>query len=418
MFGVNDKLVIGYDLSNEYAQISFSHQNEETLQMVSLIEGAEQYNIPACLFKRNGINQWFFGKDAEAYSNVEEGFMITNLLEQALIGEEVSVEETYFDPIALLTLFVKRSLSLVGDGTLKGKIAGIMFSVPNLNGRTIAVLNQLASLLDLKETPIYFQGREESIYHFQIHQAKELWKQDVMVYDFTLHNMKSYHFFQNKHTKPVVVFVEAVTHEEAVQSETATLDMVFKGIIDRTTQGKEISSAYLIGDGFAGDWCKESLRILCHNRRVFRGNNLYSKGACYSMQERLRTEREPAERIFLGKDKLKANVGMNVVRKQVASYLALLNGGENWYDSKKECDIILPLGNAFSIMITPLDGRNVKTVEVELQGLPMREEKTTRLHLTVSMEAENIVRIQVKDMGFGEIIPSTGQIFTQEITLY
>ena len=135
------------------------------------------------------------------------------------------------------------------------------------------------------------------------------------------------------------------------------------------------------------------------------------------MQERLNKTEYLPERIFLGKDKLKANIGMNVIRKQESSYLALLNGGENWYDSKKECDVILHNGNSFSIMITPLDGRNVKTVEVVLQGLPAREERTSRLHLQVLMETEDILRISVTDMGFGEIVPSSGQVFTQQITL-
>lgn len=417
MFGATDKIIIGYDLLNEYAQISFGHLNDENLQTVSLVEGMEQYNIPVCLFKRSEVNQWFFGKEAEAYCAVEEGVLITDLLEHALVGDEVAVEEAYFDPIALLTLFIKRSLSLLGNVAIKGKIAGIMFTVPVLSGRSIAVLNKIALLLDLKETEIAFQGREESIYHYLIHQPRELWKHDVEVYDFVGRIMKSYHFYQNKHTKPIVAFVEESSHDEAVRNETAMLDETFQNIIAQTTADKIVSCAFMIGEGFSGEWCKDSLRILCRNRRVFRGNNLYSKGACYSMQERLKKTEYLPERIFLGKDKLKANIGMNVIRKQESSYLALLNGGENWYDSKKECDVILHNGNSFSIMITPLDGRNVKTVEVVLQGLPAREERTSRLHLQVLMETEDILRISVTDMGFGEIVPSSGQVFTQQITL-
>ena len=48
-----------------------------------------------------------------------------------------------------------------------------------------------------------------------------------------------------------------------------------------------IGSIFLIGDGFQGDWMKESLRFLCRGRRVFQGNNLFSKGACCGMQEKL-----------------------------------------------------------------------------------------------------------------------------------
>lgn len=417
MFG-SDRTVVGYDLSNEYAQISFCRQNEDNVQTVSLLEGTEQFNIPVCLFKRAEVNQWFFGKEAQAYSAVEEGTMLSNLLELSIIGDEIAVEEEYFDPAALLTLFIKRSLSLLKGENGKGKIAGIMFTLPTLTNRVISVLSKVSSLLDMKDVTIVFQGREESIYHYLIHQPPELWKHEVEVYDFSEHSMKSYHFYQNKHTRPVVSFVEESRHEEAVQNDTMNLDQIFWEIVEQTTSEKQVSCAYLLGDGFAQDWCQESLRLLCRNRRVFRGNNLYSKGACYSIKERLNNTDNVNDRIFLGKDKLKANIGMNVIRKQDLSYLALLNGGDNWYDSRKECDIILWHGNSFDIVITPLDGRNIRTVEVVLQGLPAREDKTTRLRINVFMETDSIMRITVKDMGFGDIVATSGMNFTQQITLF
>lgn len=416
MFGLSERIVIGYDLSDEYAQISYCHLNDENVTTLSLVEGEEQYNIPACLFKRSEVNHWFFGKEAKAYETVEEGTMINHLLEQAYIGEQVNVLDEMFDPIALLALFIKRSLSLLGNEFTKGKMEGIMFSVPKLTKRAITVLNQVGVLLDLKDTKIFFQGREESIYHYLIHQPRELWNYAVEVYDFSENQLKSYHFYDNKHTSPIVTFIDETVHEDALLGADE-LDDIFLEVVTETTEGRIVSCAYLIGDGFAGDWCKNSLRALCWNRRVFRGNNLYSKGACYTIQSKLTSEGENKSRIFLGKDKLKANIGMNVVRKQEESYLALLNGGENWYDSKKECDIILVSGNTFSIIITPLDGRNVKSVEVELQGLPEREDKTTRLRLQVVMETENILKLSATDMGFGEFVPSTGQVFTQQITL-
>ena len=70
------------------------------------------------------------------------------------------------------------------------------------------------------------------------------------------------------------------------------------------------------------------------------------------------------------------------------------------------------------MIVTPLDGRNIKTVEVELGGLPIREDRTTRLRIHIFMETENILCITATDMGFGEIVPSTNQVFTQQINLY
>ncbi len=178
------------------------------------------------------------------------------------------------------------------------------------------------------------------------------------------------------------------------------------------------SSVFLLGEGFNGEWCQESLRLLCHNRRVFKGNDLYSKGACYCVQERLldRTGHSSSI-IFLGKDKLKTNVGMEVSRQGEDSYLAILDGGENWYECHKSWDVILREGNVVKFKLTPLDGRNVRYIEVVLDGLPQREMNTTRLHLEATMTNERTLKIQIKDMGFGEMVPSSELCFTQQIDL-
>ncbi len=418
MFGINEKTVIGYDLSNKYAQISFCHLNEDMPETITLLEGEEQYNIPACLFKRSEVNQWFFGKEALAYAAVEEGTIFDNLLEQALIGDEIAATDEYFDPIALLALYIKRSLSLIKMNIHTDKIAGILFTVPELSARAIEVLNQVSVLLDIKDITIQFQSREESIYYYILHQPTELWQYDVEIYDFSLDCVKSYYFHKNKHTKPKVVFIDETVHKLNLGLEPQAMDASFLEIVRETTDEKIVSCAYLIGDGFNGDWCKESLRELCKKRRAFRGNNLYSKGACYAIRDRLINDDTKEKIIYLGKDKLKANIGMNVYRKGEKSYLALLNGGDSWYDSKKECDVILYSGNSFSIIIIPLDGRNIKTMEIELDGLPVRENRTTRLKIRVMMESESVMQITATDMGFGEIVPSTKQTFTQLINLY
>ena len=121
--------------------------------------------------------------------------------------------------------------------------------------------------------------------------------------------------------------------------------------------------------------------------------------------------------IFLGKDKLKVNVGMQVARAGEETYLAILDGGRNWFDSVKEFDIILQSGNSFELVVTPLDGKNVRNIEIVLDGLAAREPKTGRLHMKFYMESEDTLRICATDMGFGEFSPTTYQLFTKQIKL-
>lgn len=410
----NDKMIIGYDLSYQYAQISYCHLNGDVPETYALVGGTRQYNIPVCLFKRKEVNQWFLGKEAVAFSKQEEGTLLDDLLKAALEQEETIIGEEVFESIALLALFVKRSLYLPGKECRLDKAAGIMFTVPFLNEKMISLLQRLVVLLNLPDCQIFFQSREESIYYYMIHQPKELWKEDVLVFDSTGDEITSYRFMKNTNTKPMVAFVEAAEHGH-ISGEEEEKDGQFVEII-RQNASDILGCVFLLGEGFNGDWCQESLRLLCHNRRVFKGNDLYSKGACFCVQERLSDKKEK-QMIFLGKDKLRTNVGMEVLRHGENSYLAILDGGENWFECKKQWDVILSEGNAVRLRLTPLDGRNVKYVEVVLDGLPTRDPKTTRLHLEAEMLNEKMMEIHVKDMGFGELFPSTGLEFTQQIDL-
>lgn len=414
MILANDKMIIGYDLSYDYAQISYCRQNGEVPETFALVNGTRQYNIPVCLFKRREVNQWFLGKEAVAFSKQKEGTLLTGLLQAALEQEEIYIGEEAFESIALLALFIKRSLYLPGKECKLDKVAGIMFTVPILSEKMIGLLQRLIVLLNLPNCKIYFQGREESIYYYMIHQPKELWNEDVLLFDSSHEALKSYRFMKNSNTKPMVAFVEETDHGQ-LTGEDEEKDGQFLQIVQQSAS--DISNCvFLLGEGFSGDWCQESLRLLCHNRRVFKGNDLYSKGACYSVQERL-DDQKSQTMIFLGKDKLKTNVGMEVSRQGEDSYLAILDGGENWYECQKQWDVILREGNMIRLKLTPLNGRNVRYVEMVLDGLPERERNNTRLRMEAVMLNEKILQIQIKDMGFGEFVPASNLCFSQQIDL-
>lgn len=414
MFGSGEKYIVGYDISTEYTQISVFCEDDDNPVTVSMTSGSEDYNIPAVLFKREDVNQWYFGREAQNFNEVEKGQIVDHLWERALVGDGVIVVNEEFDPVALLALYIKRSFSLI-KSFKPDKISGIMFSVPELTKRAIEVLEEVSGTLGFKDTRVAFEGREEGIFYYVIHQPHELWRQDVLVYDFSGDELKGFRFHINRNAVPCVAFVEG--ERSKIYKEDTDKDARFLEMVKKDTEKGVVSLGYLIGPGFEEKWCNESLRELCRNRRVFKGNNLYSKGACYALRARMTEPDLRSSLVFLGKDKLKVNVGMTLKRANEESYYAILDGGENWYDAKKEFDIILESGNSFEVTLTPLDGKNARNIDVVLDGLTQREWGATRVHLKFYMESDDTLRICATDMGFGEIYPSTYQLFTKQIKL-
>ena len=204
-------------------------------------------------------------------------------------------------------------------------------------------------------------------------------------------------------------------NEEERERQKQELDLLFGHTVQEALDGGVVSTVFLLGDGFKEGWAKESLKVLCRNRRVFQGNNLYSKGACYAMVERLNPGEEWKKYVYLGADKLKSNIGMKALRRGEDSYYAILDAGTNWYEAASDFDIILESGNTVDFLITPLTGSGVLERTVHLQGIPDRPRGATRLNIHIEMTDVNQASVTIEDLGFGELFPSSGKAWSSTI---
>jgi hypothetical protein len=174
---------------------------------------------------------------------------------------------------------------------------------------------------------------------------------------------------------------------------------------------------FLLGEYFTKQWCKESLKFMCRGRRVFQGNNLFSKGACYGAREKVFPSTLSTSYIYLSKDKLRANVGMTCDKGQTEIYYPILNAGTSWYEVDKAFDVMLVKGNSITLNIVPIDGHVSRTARISLEGLKVRGNKTNRVGLRFYMENPDAIWLEITDLGFGEFYPSTGQVWKECISV-
>ena len=414
----NTEYVVGLDLSKNYAQISVGTTDSDKVDTLTTSLNGDNYLIPMALFKRSEVNQWFAGREAVKYRE-SEGFFVENLLEHARKGGEVKVGEDSFKPSALLALFMKRALSLVNMVTPLTNVSCFMITVDSLDRQLVGQLSEAVKSLGLKTKEVYFQSHMESFYNYMLFQPVELWNRDVLLYDATGDCMISLRMECNKNTTPIVAFIDSSENRELNDRvyDTADAGGLFARFVEGTVEGHMYSSAYLVGDAFKNEWCKEGVNILCRKGRVFQGNNLFSKGAAYAAKNRLAPTAISTGHAFLGNDKLKSNIGINVLNRGGKDYLALLDGGINWYDASRECEIYLNQGNKVSFLITPLTGKNPETVDITLGDLPKRPPRTTRLKISVTMQSENRLNVKIKDLGFGELYPSANIEWNEVISV-
>lgn len=418
------KLMVGFDLGEEYSQISYTLGDAE-VETLSTVAGQELYNIPTVLCKRIGANQWFYGKEAVGCAREEKGILVENVLQLAVKGEPVQIDQTVFDPVSLLALFMKRCLGLLSQVASPDKISAMMITCDKLDGRLVEVLNQAVKGLQLRTDKIYYQSHAESFYHYMLRQPEELWKSQVLLLEYRGTRVITYCLGLNRRTTPVVCYVEdweysmppydPMPEEEALRREKMErMDMEFTEIAMQVCKQTPVTAVYLIGEHYSEEWMKESLRNLCMGRRVFQGNNLYSKGACYAVVERFHPSETGKAHIFLGEEKLKANIGMNILNQGQKVYYALLDAGVNWYEAEHQFEFYMRGGNELNLEITSLTGKESWTVPVTLEDmLPGMSRMKARLFLT----GEKELVLEVEDLGFGSYREATHYIWRKEIGL-
>lgn len=418
------KLIVGFDLGDEYSQISYS-TTADSVETLSQVAGEENYNIPTALCKRRGANQWSYGMEAVRNGEEDQGILVKNLVQLAKTGEPVLVDGIAFDPVALLTLYMKRCLGMLTQIASPDKMTALMITCGSLDKRLIEILSQVVEGLHLKNTQVCFQSHQESFFHYVMKQPPELFRQQVLLLEYTGTRVISFCMECNRRTTPVVAYIENWEYnmppyepmpedEELRKDKMNRLDREFAGIASQVCRQTAVSAVYLIGENYSEEWMKESLRVLCMGRRVFQGDNLYSKGACHAMCERVKPTETGKNFVFLGEDKLKSNIGMQVFERGKETYLALLDAGVNWYEAKQNFECYARGGNELELRIISLIGGESRTVSVTLEDmLP----GMNRLRISMYLAGEKELVMEVEDLGFGEFRPATHQKWKKQIAL-
>ncbi len=422
------RYVLGYDLGEDVSQISFLASDSDLPETLSTLAGAELYNIPTVLCKRREVNQWFYGKEALSRIEHEDGMRVDNLIQKARDGKRIEVNGTGYDPVSLLTLFVKRTLSLLSMEMSMTMVDAIVFTTSTMDARMIEVLSEVTGALSLPVKNIFYQSYEDSLYNYMLYQPDDLLTHSVIAYYYNFGSLTVYDMKLNHKTQPIVVTIDKDNYDEFALSrpgfsedpaerieEKKHLDDKLLELSQRLMEGRIVSSVFLLGDGYKDQWTQKSLEFLCRGKRVFQGNNLFSKGASIAAREKVGQSDRFSKYVLLDADKLKANVGLMVRKQGKEVYHALLDAGENWYDVSGSLDLILEQEPCVEIMVTPLTGGEKRIQRIELTDIPLRPARTSRIRMKVSMTSAERIVIHIEDMGFGELYESSGLSWTEEV---
>lgn len=337
--GRKNKIVIGLDLTNDYVQISYCRLDQSMPDTVSLVMGEEQYNIPAVLCRKHqqeGQEEfWVIGKDALQTAKDGKGDLVEDLLLLVRNNTSAQVGDKEYTPRELMEIFFKKLLGFTAAYTGGMELAAIAMTLKSIEPDTCNLLREAGSSAAGSQCEIFFMSHQDCFFQYILHQPEEMWTQNVLLYDYQKDGIHSYELQMNRNSRPVVCLIEEENFPQMKMTDVSQmsdaqkqafftqLDNAFLEIVRNYCDGKFVSSAFLLGDHFTRDWCKDSLRYLCKGRRVFQGNNLFSKGACYGAREKVLPSTLSTTYVYLSDECLHANIGMNCnrgKRKHISRY--------------------------------------------------------------------------------------------------
>ena len=212
-----NKVVVGFDLGNDYSQISYCRQNQSMPDTVSLVMGEEQYNIPTILCRKSDVEgeaAWLIGKEALKAAKEEQGALVEDLLLLVKNNTSVKVGADSLSAEELLEIFVKKALAVLYAYIVSEDIAAVAFTMKDMDTDVMETLRRISKNIGQRKMEVYFLSHEDCFFQYIIHQPEEMWIHDVLLYDYKNDGIKSYLLSMNRKTNPVACFIDTTQYSQ------------------------------------------------------------------------------------------------------------------------------------------------------------------------------------------------------------
>jgi hypothetical protein len=416
--GDQKNLIVGFDLCESYTQLSVFNKKALEPETINI-------TVPTALGIKNDKKEWLFGEEAYQLSAKGEGIVIDKLLEKVCLGEDVEIFAVKFSPITLMEKYLRKCLQILKKYYPTESILMLCITLKQTN--TILREGILTALeaLGIGKERVMIQNHTGSYGSYALCQQKELWMSDIGLFDFDEEGLTYHQITIDRKSVPPLAAISSKELNEELSFEQVMgtkdnelldrLNYFFLNLAKNTLHRQYVTTLYVTGKGFEGTWADNALKELCSGRRVFKGQNLYSKGACYAAEKQV--TKNTNEFILMDNEMITTDISIKGIKDGKLSDILLIKGAQPWYNAKNSSDFILDECNSIILYLKDRLKYQVREETIELTDLPVRPSKTTRVELQICFLDKETVKIIIKDKGFGTFYPPSNKKWIQEINI-
>ncbi len=414
-------IYIGLDLCKKNIQLSFFREDKKEPESIYQLHNSETYQLPNVMFYAPSEKKWYVGNNVGAVRFQKEGVIVEDVLANIDSANHVVIDGASYTYEALLLILLKTHIEDFLSRSQEYLLKGLTITLEKYHPVVYKTLGQLRKELQLSKDAFYVMSHENAFYQYVMRQDDKLRTNSVAMFEYGAEGMDYYRIdrrYQGK-TQIYSISYEDMREEMSYKmlfEDVEWLDKHFAELARIRMKETYISTVYLTGPGFNDQWIEEATKVLCEGRRVFMGQNIYTKGACY--HARLGAYEEGKDCIFLSAGSIPFDIGVSVGEVEGRNrFCPIAIGGREWYNMNGTVTLFLDDTNRVEMIYKDKISKDVIKEIIEIHGLPNRPPKTTKLSLSVELYDEKMGAIVIKDMGFGSIYPTTNKIYRKDFSI-
>lgn len=347
---------------------------------------------------------------------------IGGFLEKIVRQEPIFASGKESDPVNVLAAFFRKTLSLTKKMYPNESIRQLVVTTEYRDYRFLSVVYAALLKLGIDRDRAMVIDRRQSLVYYVLSQKKELWVNQVGLFDYTGEHLTYFQLQTDRFKRPMLVtvtqkdysdYIEMYTGDDSTAEEKSA---IFEGMVQGAIHGQIITTLYMTGNGFSDGFAGDVMKKLCVGRHLFQGNNLYVTGACYCARE-TSGEHRMEDFVYLDEDTVHSHISMNVYTDAKVQEILLVRAGTPWYQIEQETDLIPDGDNELELYIKNVVTKEKTTHLIPMEGIPGRAGRKARIGVQIRFAGTEQCIVTLRDKGFGEFFPSSARIWEKTITI-
>lgn len=415
-------LIIGIDYAGEYCQVSCYSNRHGRPESMAFGKDAKRYLVPTALCFNDAEKEWVIGQNAIDYAKSSGAYLFCDFLENIFIGEKCVVGNAEYTYTQLFAVYIAKMIEYTQVATSIMGIESITINLRRVTLEIKAALSEVFNLLRIPLEKIKLETCAESFAYYVLGEDPEVWKEGVLLFDFTSDGFYEKVLTVTGRGVEAPVYISERMHSGEFSMEDLGNEVLMDQMDERLSAlyleisaDTRISSVYFTGEGFQSTWFKKTLTLISENKRAFKGNNLYAKGACREGLIRVATGGRDYNIICAGRTR--CTIAVEAKEKGERKLVELSKAPVDWYDAGSSMEFILEEPDKIKLHIVSLIEKRTEVIDIDMSSFPKRPRKATRVEVSLDFENEYECTFTVKDLGFGGFFESSGEVVSKKLNL-